>query len=626
MCGIFGTIGYIKNIELLNECVDRLSHRGPDGKGTWDSGDAFLGHRRLSIIDLTSNGTQPMEYDNGRYHITFNGEIYNYIEIKKELITKGYKFISDSDTEVILASYSCWGKKCINKFNGMWAFAIFDSLNNELFLSRDRFGIKPLYYLDNNKTFAFSSEMKALMPLIDNPEINHPLIKFYQYFYHYEFREECLVKQIKRFPAGHNALYKDGKLTIERWWNTLDNLIEVPSNYSDRVEMFRELFIDSCRIRMRSDVSIGTALSGGLDSSAVICAMNSIAKNSIDVNYNKDWQHAYVAGFAGSSLDETYYAKKVTDYINIDSTVLNIENFVDESLLYKQAYLFEDLWMNSQIPMMEIYRKERERGTVVSLDGHGADELFGGYSFDMKYSILDATSEKEILGLCQTIFDADSMVKVQEEFDKIAGRYIRRTKLKTNVKSIYDSFYRKTIVKSKDEYMKQFRGLSEFDKTLYMQTHQKVLPTLLRNYDRDSMASGVEIRMPFMDYRIVSFAFSIPWQDKIHSGYSKAIIRDAMGNIMPQEVVERKGKIGFNAPMNEWLRKDKEVYLDIINSQDFVNSEVATNPNKTKKQIMDAIQNKKVNPVDDTLASQKAWHCINLFCWEKGFFKENGKN
>lgn len=627
MCGIFGAIGSrIDKLDIttLNNCVDRLSHRGPDGRGIWSGEQVFLGHRRLSIVDLSNYGKQPMEYDDGRYHITYNGEIYNYIEIKRELQEIGYEFKSNCDTEVILVAYSHWGKDCVKKFNGMWSFAIYDNIRKEMFLSRDRFGIKPLFYIEEKGCFAFASEMKALMPLIDNPRINCSLIRFYQLFYHYEFEDECLIKQIKRFPPGHNAIYCNGNMKLERYWNTLDNLIEVPNTYNERVEILRNLFLDSCKIRMRSDVPIGTALSGGLDSSAVVCSMSKIARNNIDSNINKDWQHAYIAGFDGSVFDETCYAKYVTDYINIDSTVLHIENSVEEQELYRQSYLFEELWMNSQKPMMEIYRKERENNTVVSLDGHGADELFGGYTFDMKYSLLDTNSRTEQAEICHTIFDADNIESICDNFDEEKKSNIFRMKHKALVKSYYDSLYRKFIIKNKEEHSQKFHNLSNLDKELYIQTHYKVLPTILRNYDRDSMASGVEIRSPFMDYRIVSFAFSIPWQDKIHGGYSKAIVRDAMKGIIPPEISCRKSKIGFNAPISEWMRKDKEVYMDIVSSQDFINSDIIINPKKAKKQIIDAINKPIENPIEDSWRAQKAWNNINLFSWEKGFYHENG--
>ncbi|MBC7511407.1 MAG: asparagine synthase (glutamine-hydrolyzing), partial [Ferruginibacter sp.] len=323
MCGILGKIPG-DNIEVFKASLNLLQHRGPDGYGVWqgNENEILLGHRRLSIIDLSENGKQPMVW-NDRYVITFNGEIYNYIEIKKELEQKGLFFKTQSDTEVLLALFALEGSNGLQRLNGMWAFAIYDLQEKTLFLSRDRMGKKPLFYIQKGAMFAFASEMKALYPFLQHVEPNDAVIDIAkQNMFAYEATEHCLIKGIKRFPAASFGIYKNGQLRINNYWQPIDHLITVPKRYSDQVAMFRDLFIDACKIRMRSDVRVGTALSGGIDSSATISTMSYISKN-LPGEYSRDWQHAFVASFPGSVLDETAQAKQVAPNIGVVATYLS---------------------------------------------------------------------------------------------------------------------------------------------------------------------------------------------------------------------------------------------------------------------------------------------------------------
>jgi len=321
----------------------------------------------------------------------FNGEIYNFIEIRQELEKKGYQFKSDSDTEVVIAAFIEWGEACQLRFNGMWAFAIWDKLENSLFLSRDRFGKKPLFYawLPEAK-FAFASEMKAIFPLLDEVRANTSLVRDTSRIFQYESTDECVIEGIKRFPAGHSGWLKNGRLEIKRWWCTLDHLPSVPAKYEDQVEQFRELFLDACRLRMRSDVPLGTALSGGLDSSSTISAMAYIARHGKTQRMGESWQHAFVASFPGTPLDETKYARMVTDHLGIDATVIEIDPLKAIADMDRYFYLFEDLYITSPIPFMLTYGAVKAHGTSVTLDGHGADELFAGYNFDFIIALKDA--------------------------------------------------------------------------------------------------------------------------------------------------------------------------------------------------------------------------------------------
>lgn len=622
MCGIYGVINKRVNRELALECLHTITHRGPDGFGLWQDEDVTLGHRRLAILDLSDAGSQPMSYANERYWMVFNGEIYNFIEIRDELRSKGYTFHGDSDSEVILAAYCEWKEKCLDRFNGMWAFAIWDKAERTLFMSRDRFGVKPLFYAElEDGGFAFASEMKAILPMLPKVEANKAMFDSYFQNNHYEAQPECLIKGIKRFPAGHCAWVRDGKIQIERYWNTLDHLITVPESYEEQVEMFRELFLDACKIRMRSDVTLGTGLSGGLDSSATICAMSYIANNRSDERTNKDWQHAYVACFPGTDLDETKYAKQVTDYLGINHTFMNVDTVVSEKDFLRQIYCFEELWGNPQIPMMELYKKERELGTTVSLDGHAADELFAGYGFDLLKAYPDAKNKAEI-DLITTAFlnqtSEDGIDQSSAEFKKKRNKLYRDYMTKYYAKKLLG----KPDVKSAYMDHPNWNKLDNLNKTLFVSTHETILPTLLRNYDRDSMASGIEIRSPFIDYRIVEFAFSIGWRSKLHGGFSKSIVRDAGAAFMPHEIAYRRTKLGFNAPILDWMRGPyRQFFEDTVNSAAFANCALIDNPNQVRADLQSFLagENATFHQAADI------WNRIQPYLWERALIKQDWK-
>lgn len=602
MCGIIGRLSNKPANEAFLKGLQSIAHRGPDGFGIWQEGNISLGHRRLSIIDLTDNGKQPMHWAD-RYVITFNGEIYNYIELRDELNGKGIYCKSQSDTEVLLALYAIEGPRCLSKLNGMWAFAVYDKQEQTLFLSRDRMGKKPLFYILENEQFAFASEMKALYPFLQKIEPNAEVMEMAKgNAFSYESTSKCLIKGIQRFPAASFAFYQlGGQLKTQTFWQPLDNLIEVPKSYEAQVEQFRELLIDACKIRMRSDVTVGTALSGGIDSSATISTMAYVAKN-LQGTYSRDWQHAYVASFPGSFLDETKEASLVANHLGIKATYLTIDPLKDIDKLFYYSYLFEDFYITSPIPFIQLYGQVKRSGTTVTLDGHGSDELFGGYPFDLHPKLSDDFPNPfTMLQTKQTIED------------------VRMDGKKLSLKNVYPEY--KTFTKAK---LKQFLGrehhlkpaderLDFLNNQLYQSSFKTILPTLLRNYDRYSMINGVEIRMPFLDYRLVSFAFSIPASSKVRNGYTKAIVRDAMKGFFPDDIRLLKRKIGFNSPFTEWLKGPlKDWAIDQLHSQDFKSSSFI-NQSEVKNQVMDVINNEKANFRDGELA----WVALMPFIWER---------
>lgn len=616
MCGILGAIPTI-NKHIFKKALNNLKHRGPDDEGIWSNGtEIILGHRRLAILDLSAKGHQPMLSTNKRYTITFNGEIYNFLEIKKELEKKGIKFQSNSDTEVILESYKVWGTECVNKFNGMWAFAIWDNSDKKIFLSRDRFGQKPLYYYMKNNKFIFASEMKAIIPFIETVQPHPNFQKMTKNPFSYESTSDCLIKDIYRFPAGSNAIYHHGDLKTWRYWNTLDNLVDVPAKYEDQVELFRDLFIDSCRLRMRSDVPIGTALSGGLDSSIVISTLAEINNNNYEKSrIAKDWQHAFVATFPNTPLDEKSYAQAVTKNLGINGTYIPINplDAIDEIDDY--IYKCEDIYITSPIPMILTYKSMKQSGISVSIDGHGADELFSGYGNSFFEAFLDA-------GL--------NLKKINQIFSVYLSSQLKSQQFKSskNLPLLYSKFILKRIIKNmigmhiyktQDYADKRFQKLDHFNRYLYDITENIVLPTLLRNYDRYSMANGVEIRMPFLDHRLVSYSLSLPWESKIKDGLTKKFLRDTFQNFLPESVVKRKDKMGFNSPMLDWMKGSlKEYFLDHINSTQFKNSTLIDNK-KVKEQFINIINNKNSLFSDGI----NFWLYFNIYLWERIFLNKH---
>lgn len=546
MCGIFGCTGKL-SMEKAWECLHTISHRGPDAQHVKALEGAVLAHARLSILDTSASANQPMADVSGRYWIVYNGELYNYIELRKELEEKGYPFRTAGDTEVMLYAYIEWGEEFQLKCNGMWGLAIWDDLKKTLFLSRDRFGIKPLYYYEQDGQFYFASEMKAFFPIMRHRTVNYQIFA-QNALLRYEATKECCILGIQKILAGHCGVYEKNRLSVRRWWDTLAHVTEAPRTYQKQVERLTELFLDACRIRMRSDVPIGTALSGGVDSSAVAGAMRKIADGD-DSYVSRDWQHTFVASMPGTSIDETAYAQAASDYIGVDLKKVEISGKISPQTLYRYMYLCEDPYLTPPVPFMQTYGSMADAGIKVTIDGHGADELFGGYTFDLWHAGKDMrNSPRRLKRLLQVYNDA-----VTEE-EKVS----------------WDQMLCRMDALEGEEGGESWKTGDALNRRLYEETHRQTLPTLFRCYDRYSMGNGVEIRMPFMDWRIVCFAFSIPWTSKIRNGYTKSIVRDTAAQFMDRDVIFRKRKIGFNSPVTEWFSGEwKEFLFDTVHSRDF---------------------------------------------------------
>ncbi len=578
MCGITGfwnLDGRPVNREELIRFTNQLAHRGPDG---WDvytdeSASLGLGHRRLAIIDLNT-GDQPMSYLNGRYWIVFNGEIYNFVELKKELESLGYVFKTDSDTEVILAAYDKWGEDFQFKLNGMWACAIWDSRERKLFLSRDRFGVKPMIYLFDGRRFAFASEMKAFLALDNfraeyNPTV---LANSLEDATHVEGAEDCLFQGLKRLLGGHClTLDADGRMNIRRWWNTLDHLSNVPQRYEDQVAQYRELFLDACRIRMRSDVPIGTALSGGLDSSSVLSSMSRIRKSGdATMRMAHEWQKAFIGTWPGKIIDERRYADEVVKKTGVTpiycemNAGMYLEHF-DEIL-----YQFEEL-SDIHLGPWFVHKMQRQNGVVVTIDGHGGDEALGGYTWHVFAAMRDATPMR--YAELALIRNSMSLTHGLDTYIHAIKNRLAGKQSASNRTSWLVARPGPFSTPGMEQDAPRLAGRDELFKSLYADFHFTHLPMNLRDFDRLSMAHGVEVRSPFMDWRLVTFAFAIPSAHKIGGGCAKRILRDSMKGILPDSIRTRTKKLGFPNLDEGWNSPRAHQFIkDAVSSADFKSS------------------------------------------------------
>jgi asparagine synthase (glutamine-hydrolysing) len=549
MCGIAGIVK-IRGEEVepseLARLTSLLAHRGPDGAGHWFSAErnVALGHRRLAIIDPGAGGHQPMLSADGRYVIIFNGEIYNFLELRRELETLGAIFRTQSDTEVILAAWQAWQEGMLLRFNGMWALAIFDTQTKNLFLARDRFGIKPLLYAISPKHFIFASEQRALAQsgLIKTSVDINVARRLLLDAFGVEGSERTLCNEVRRLQGGHCMWLREGRLDIRRWWRTIDHLPELPQNETERVERFHELFQDAVALRMRSDVPIGTCLSGGFDSSAVVCTMAAHEKAGMGPRDSAAWRHAFVATFPGALNDERPMAEEAAAWANVDPTFVEIGQNDALTDLDRILNDNDDVYIGLPSAAWLIYQELGRQNVRVSLDGHGADELMGAYrqegqstSFRIRNALAGVSSDSE---WARRGMDLLRALMLQRR-----GYYF----LRGGLRDIPAQF---NLVGDGDALPRDWGALN---RRLYRMFHGTVLPTILRNFDRISMAHGIEVRMPFMDWRLVTYTMALPEASKSSGGYTKVIARRAMANQMPESIRMGRRKVGFNSPMPEWL-------------------------------------------------------------------------
>ncbi len=570
MCGIAGVLGTPADADAQVARMLRLQvHRGPDGTGTWatdlpDGRRLTLGHRRLAIIDLSDGAAQPMRDASGEFVVTYNGEIYNYLEIRTELATRGDEFRTKSDTEVLLAAYRRWGTACLDRFNGMFAFALYDRRAQRLFCARDRYGEKPFLYAFGVGFFAFASEYKALL--------QHPGISL-------AYDEERLIRaahnpstgldgdcqtvfdDIQQLQPGE-AMEVDLR-TLEhrtwRYWQIDPCVRRSVEDESPVFEEFRELLIDSVRLRMRSDVMVGSCLSGGLDSSAIV----GIARRLI--GWEKPY-HSFTGRFPETSADEWAYASQIiTDANTTSHTVVpTVDGFLDE--------LPDFVWHNelpvgssSQYAQWCVFRLASQRGVTVLLDGQGSDEVLGGY-------------EQYFAQYVEAIRENGETSRLNREFPLINRRYplaltpparALRDRLPFQVRHWMSNRFGigtnllyglKLDVATKVGRMNMLtrkNGFNALANALEQDSFGGFLTTLLRYGDRNSMAHSREVRLPFCDHRIAEFVLSLPPHLVMGEAQTKRLLRESMRGILPESIRTRWNKQGFRPPQHLWFRSPR---------------------------------------------------------------------
>ncbi len=555
MCGISG-IYRISGAEAGDEALIRAmnkaqAHRGPDDEGVWTGSRCSLGHKRLSIIDLSSDGHQPFISDDGRYILTFNGEIYNYIELRDELRGQGCSFRTRTDIEVLMRSFIHWGEDCLSRFNGMFAFAIYDTLTHELFFARDRFGIKPLYYFEKEGVLVFASEIKALKAFPGwRPEVNEHAIFDYLCFNRTDVHDETFMRQVKRLPKGCKARISQGVVRISKWWNPLDYLTPAPMDRQQEAEeTIRELFLSSLTLRMRSDVPVGSCLSGGLDSSIIIGAL---------FHHLNPGSHfrTFTASFPGFSLDETAYV----DALNQEYPFENHRVFPDAASAFDDLERFvytndEPTTGPSFYSQYRVMQLAREKGITVLLDGQGGDESFAGYQYFHGFNFTGLLHRRQYLKLSGEIAKALLRRQDKEAFYTFIFQNVsplrRKKLLKRTLPHISHEFFYDNIENSL--IFKEFFEAEDLNHSIARHFQYK-LEHLLRMEDRNSMAFQIEARLPYLDYRLVEFLLSLPAEMKIRKGENKLLQKRALGQYTIPKILDRRDKIGFGTPGREWMQ------------------------------------------------------------------------
>lgn len=578
MCGILGIVNNSKvDLEISNfrSALMTMLHRGPDNQTVVAINDkVYLGHVRLSIIDLDEKSNQPFTDVSGIFHLVYNGEIYNYLEIKKELITLGYNFRTQSDTEVLLTSYIAW-EECVNRFNGMWAFAIFDNANGSLFCSRDRFGVKPFYYTEINGHFVFASEIKAIISLF--PELRKPNYTSISSFLHYSVgaeSHETWFDGIFRLPPANNGILENNNFTKSTYWN-YPTEEKSTINDSKLTSDYIEIFKNSISLRLRSDVPVGITLSSGVDSNSILFASpeesrNTIQAFSVSVN-SDDYSKSELKNFKTNNLkNEAQIAKEMAKSANVDFVEIN---FNYEHYTQKLSHLIYHMECgHHSFSVMPYYNlMEGIKGkSVVLLEGQGSDELLAGY-----YGIMGPVYVLDQLKKFKFKSATRALRELNENY-MVWGSLLRLFKaLKVKFAStIYNSLFLgiSTLINDKLNSpkfpAKQRNNKNSLLKNITIEQHKELLVDFLHYGDTLSMANSLESRLPFMDYRLVEYVFKLPSELLIQNGMGKYFHRNAMKNIVPDEILNEKIKLGFNTPMSVIFKATtEESPLHILLSQ-----------------------------------------------------------
>ena len=601
MCGISGIIdtqGRPVSREEIERITDRIAHRGPDGFGYYVGPSFALGHRRLSIIDLSEHGRQPMCY-RGRYWLIHNGEVYNYIEVRAELEKLGHTFTSCTDTEVILAAYAQWGPACCARFNGMWAFVIYDTEAQRLFISRDRFGVKPLYWLRTPGRIAFASEIKALLPLQPQVRANRDAVLQSMLTSIDGNDEATFFDGVTAFPQGHHATYdvRAAKLTVERYYSLRPDPSFASLSRTDAAAAFRELFDNAVRIRLRADVPVGTCVSGGLDSSAISASASRM--------YHAEADRAFIGIHAKSmdaETDESRHARRVAEHLGLDLHVVepSIEDFL--STVDELAYTQEEPFGSASMFMgWHVFKKAKELGCTVMLNGQGGDEVLLGYQRYLSSYLRSVPLRRfpaEVRAQARHTRSSVARILANGAYFQSAGLRIGRLKRRSLLRPEFKQSRAFDVVRAS---VRSFRRVEDLQ---ILEISSIQLPHLLRYEDRNSMRHSIETRLPFLDYRVVEACVGMPPEHKVHDGWSKHVLRVATSDLLPPEILWRRDKLGFEAPMRSWVGA----------ARPRMKAAVAASP-----MLREITEHRRLLDGYDGLALGEQWRYFNLAAWERRF-------
>ncbi len=576
MCGFFGMFDPVPQNSLPAVDLERIHrtmhHRGPDDRADLQDGNILLAFNRLSILDLSQAGRQPMTDDRGDIRIVFNGEIFNYIELRRDLRDRGYTFRTGTDTEVILCAYEEYGVDCLSHFNGMWAFVIHDRRDNSLFCSRDRFGIKPLYYAFQGDRLIFSSEIKTILAAGHAAAPDEAGVLRYLAFGQLDVDEKTMFRGISQLPPAHAMLWKGTSWRTWRWWRLQDreNSLDRTMDRGEVLQRFRDLFFNAVEIRLRSDVPVGALLSGGLDSSAIVSVIDHLARTrglGVDIR-------TFTAAYADKAIDESGYAAEVVRKTGITNTLVHpddhgrlqqdIERVIrhqDEPPLTMTAFAHWYL-------MEEISRQDIK----VIISGQGADEMLAGYVEQFSgYFLADLLLSGNLAGFfgeAARLHERSGlplrlllMQFVKAVMSRRVSQSVKSLLRERAIQHLDRRFVRRNRRAAAVAEPPAMRHYSRLNRQLHRSFVQESIPRILHYEDRNSMAFSIEQRMPFLDYRLVEFLFALSNRQKMGGGTSKLILRRALRGIMPDAITDRHSKLGFTVPQARWL-KEMQGYVE----------------------------------------------------------------
>jgi len=558
MCGICGVValGQPPDAAAAQAMLARLHHRGPDGQGMFtDDAGAALCHARLAIIDLSDGGRQPFASEDGSRQLLHNGEIFNYVELRRELEGHGYRFRTHTDTEVVLHAFDHWGEDCVHRFNGMWALALWDSRRRRLFCSRDRFGIKPFAYRWDGARFVFASEPQALR---GDPrttfEPNLDAVRDFVEQGYVDHRDETFFADVEQLPPGHSLVVDDAGLRVRRWWS-----LEPADPARDVASAFRELFVDSVRLRLRSDVPLGTALSGGLDSSAVAVTIDHLLRTETEAALQVGKrQQTFTVWFDGPEHDERRYADAVARRILSEPHQFTFDDEQAVALLPDvMASQGEPFGSTSIVAQWLVMRAAARQGLKVMLDGQGGDEILAGYeSTTRAYRFADLVSSGRLATLGREVRASSAGAPALLQA-LVTPALPERARWRARARRDRADLVLHRRLRGRPRELPPSPASPRLPDRLRRQYHlilaQRGLPELLRYEDRNSMAHSLEGRVPFLDHRLVEFAYGLPAEHLYRNGTTKLVLRDALADLLPAEVRTRRDKLGFVTPERQFL-------------------------------------------------------------------------